>query len=107
MRRMDSRNGVLTPNLDANGQKSKANGQVMDSEWTANGRRIDIFVQPSGAQFCSFWALSHLILDIVWLLMPDTQTFTNISHLSESDRCELLVKVWVSGIRSQTMSRIR
>ena len=89
MDRMDSGNGVLTTHLGTNGQKSEANGQVMDSQWTANGRRMDIFVQPSGAQFCSFWALSHLILDIVWLLMPDTQTFTNISHLSESDKCEI------------------
>ena len=106
MRRMDSGNRVLTTHLGTNGQKSEANGQVMDSEWTANGRRMDIFVQPSGAQFCSFWAISHLILDILWLLMPD-KTFTNISHLSESDRCELLVKVLVSDIRSQTISRIR
>ena len=89
MRRMDSGNWVLTSHLGTNGQKSEANGQVMDSEWTANGRRMDILVQPSGAQFCSFWALSHLILDIVCLLMPETQTFTNILHLSESDRCEI------------------
>ena len=41
MRRMNIGNGVLTTNLGANGQKSEANGQVMDSEWTANGRRMD------------------------------------------------------------------
>ena len=50
MRRMDSRNGVLTSSLNANGQKSEANGQVMDSEWTANGQRMDgewiPFIQP-------------------------------------------------------------
>ena len=50
MQRMDSGNGVLTTHVDANGQKSDANGQVMDSEWTANGRRMDavysIIVKP-------------------------------------------------------------
>ena len=41
MQRMDSGNGVLNTHEGANGQKNGANGQVMDREWTANGRRMD------------------------------------------------------------------
>ena len=80
---MDSGNGVLTTRLSANGQKNEANGHVMDSEWTANGQRMDNVYIVISAPFPFILGAFSLYFGIV---LAHDRTFGITSYLCASDK---------------------